>query len=145
MRGPSFPLTAVVTTAIASMVQLHCSVPLAVLVSAKPVTPMSWHALQLTHRSSYAVDPYMFGLTGRKRIAIVRECGAITGGSKEQEGQIRAGPLSERLKALAKDKSIAGIVLRVDSPGTPPMHSYTRQVNNRVHDWDVCSGNQSQK
>jgi ClpP class serine protease len=63
------------------------------------------------------VRPDAFGLTGKKRIAIVREAGAITGGSKPQGGQITAAPLVGKLQALAKRKDVAGIVLRVDSPG----------------------------
>jgi protease IV len=67
-----------------------------------------------------AVSPSAFGLTGKKNIAVVREQGAITGGSKPQSGQITAEPLIRKLRALAKDDSIAGIVLRVDSPGALP-------------------------
>lgn len=64
-----------------------------------------------------AVSPDAFHLTGRKKIAIVREAGAITGGSKPQSGQITAAPLITKLQKLAKRKDISGIVLRVDSPG----------------------------
>ena len=64
-----------------------------------------------------AVDSGAFGLKGRKKIAIVRESGAITGARREQGGQITTEPLIKKLRALAKQKSISGIVLRVDSPG----------------------------
>jgi ClpP class serine protease len=70
-----------------------------------------------TDLTTFAVSPSAFGLTGRKTIAIVREAGSITGGSQPSGGQITAEPLIRTLKALARDRSIAGIVLRVDSPG----------------------------
>jgi ClpP class serine protease len=64
-----------------------------------------------------AVPPSTFGLTGTKVVAVVRECGNILGGSKEEEGRIRVAPLVKKLRKLADDKSVAGIVLRVDSGG----------------------------
>lgn len=66
------------------------------------------------------MDPGTFGLRGKKKIAIVRESGAITGGSKPQGGQITADPVIQQLNELSKRKDIAGIVLRVDSPGVLP-------------------------
>lgn len=68
----------------------------------------------------HAVSPAAFGLTGKKSIAVVRAQGNITGGSKPQSGQITAEPLIAQLRRLSEDSSIAGIVLRVDSPGAPP-------------------------
>jgi ClpP class serine protease len=66
-----------------------------------------------------AVPLSTFGLTGRKVVAVVRECGNILGGTKEGEGRIRAAPLLEKLRKLADDRNVAGIVLRVDSGGKP--------------------------
>ena len=63
------------------------------------------------------VKPSTFGLTGRQSIAIVRAQGAIVGGSSASSGQITAEPLIEELRRLVENKKIAGIVLRVDSPG----------------------------
>lgn len=67
-----------------------------------------------------AVSPAAFGLTGKKIIAVLREQGAIVGGSKAQAGQITAEPLIKKLRGLSEDSSIAGVVLRVDSPGASP-------------------------
>ena len=64
-----------------------------------------------------AVDPGAFGLRGKKKIVVVRSSGAITGGSKPQGGQIVADPLIRKLSELAERKDVAGIVLRIDSPG----------------------------
>lgn len=66
-----------------------------------------------------AVSLSAFGLTGRKVVAVVRECGSIVGGSQEEDGYIRAAPLIQKLRKLAEDDSVAGIVLRVDSGGAP--------------------------
>ncbi|CAG9461467.1 unnamed protein product [Pedinophyceae sp. YPF-701] len=65
------------------------------------------------------VDPSTFGTEGgRKVIAVVRAAGAITGtGDEEQAGQINSGPVIRKMRALRKDKRVAAIVLRVDSPG----------------------------
>ena len=65
------------------------------------------------------MSPSAFGLTGKKVIAVLREQGAIVGGSKAQAGQITAEPLIKKLRGLSEDNSVAGIVLRVDSPGEP--------------------------
>jgi hypothetical protein len=65
----------------------------------------------------HAVSPSAFGLTGKKVVAVLREQGAIVGGDKSQSGQITAEPLIQKLRAIAEDNSIAGVVLRVDSPG----------------------------
>jgi ClpP class serine protease len=68
----------------------------------------------------HAVSPSAFGLTGRKVVAVVRECGSIVGGAKEQDGRICPGPLIKKLRKLAEDSSVVGIVLRVDSGGLVP-------------------------
>lgn len=68
----------------------------------------------------HAVSPSAFGLTGKKVIAVIRESGAIVGGDKAQSGQITAEPLIKKLRGVAEDNSIAGVVLRVDSPGVAP-------------------------
>lgn len=52
---------------------------------------------------------------GKKGIAIVRTSGAITGGSGGSG--ITSGDVIAQLRALKKNKRIAAVVLRVDSPG----------------------------
>ena len=66
------------------------------------------------------MPPATFGLAGRKVVAVVRECGSIVGGGKEEEGRIRAEPLIKKLRKLAEDRSVAGIVLHVSSGGARP-------------------------
>jgi protease-4 len=61
------------------------------------------------------VSPSAFGLNGKKTIAIVRCSGAIVGG--EGSNVITAEKLITQLRALKKNKKIAAVVLRVDSPG----------------------------
>lgn len=70
------------------------------------------------------VSPSAFGLAGAwgaPRIAVVRASGAITGGGGGGGGSssngITPGPLVSLLNALADDKRIAAVVLRIDSPG----------------------------
>eukprot|EP00882_Tetradesmus_deserticola_P001055 GHRQ01001141.1.p1 GENE.GHRQ01001141.1~~GHRQ01001141.1.p1 ORF type:complete len:653 (+),score=373.33 GHRQ01001141.1:173-1960(+) len=59
-----------------------------------------------------------FGLNGKKRIAVLRAGGAIVGkASGVGSGSITPEAIIPKLRALAKDKKIAGVVLRVDSPG----------------------------
>jgi protease-4 len=61
-----------------------------------------------------------FALNGKKRIAILRAGGAILGkaaGGVGGGGSITPDGIIPKLRALAKDKKIAGVVLRVDSPG----------------------------
>lgn len=71
----------------------------------------------------YAVDSGAFGLKGPKKVAVVREIGAIVGGggSREESGRITSKSLVKKLRSLGKRKDIAAVVLRVDSPG---VHSY---------------------
>lgn len=59
------------------------------------------------------------GLRGKKRIAVIRTSGAITGQkpSGNGSGSIASKPVIEQIRRVKKDKSIAGVVLRVDSPG----------------------------
>lgn len=66
------------------------------------------------------MSPTAFGLTGKRVVAVVRAQGNITGGSKPQAGQITAEPLIGQLRDLADNPGIAGIVLRIDSPGAIP-------------------------
>jgi protease-4 len=54
---------------------------------------------------------------GSKAVAIVRTSGAITGGSGGAAGSITAGAVIAQLRALKKNKRVAAVVLRVDSPG----------------------------
>ncbi|GAX84081.1 hypothetical protein CEUSTIGMA_g11505.t1 [Chlamydomonas eustigma] len=63
------------------------------------------------------VSPSAFGLKGKKRIVVLRTSGAIVGRSSGTSSAITPDGLIPRLKALAKDKSVAAVVLRVDSPG----------------------------
>eukprot|EP00879_Flechtneria_rotunda_P016300 GHRR01017055.1.p1 GENE.GHRR01017055.1~~GHRR01017055.1.p1 ORF type:complete len:674 (+),score=260.41 GHRR01017055.1:690-2711(+) len=61
-----------------------------------------------------------FGLNGKKRIAVLRAGGAIlgkAGGIGGASGSITPDAIIPKLRALAKDKKVAGVVLRVDSPG----------------------------
>lgn len=59
-----------------------------------------------------------FGLNGKKRIAVLRAGGAILGkASGVASGSITPEGIIPKLRALAKNKKIAGVVLRVDSPG----------------------------
>lgn len=60
-----------------------------------------------------------FGIDGGKLIAVVRASGAITGGDGGGVGGsgITAKPFIAELRRLAKNKKVAAIVLRVDSPG----------------------------
>eukprot|EP00775_Hariotina_reticulata_P006975 gene6975-7190_t len=60
-----------------------------------------------------------FGLNGKKRIAVLRTAGAILGKASGLggSGSITPDAVIPKLRALAKDKNIAGVVLRVDSPG----------------------------
>lgn len=63
------------------------------------------------------VSPSAFGLNGKKTIAIVRTSGAIVGGSGSTGTAITAESVITQLRALKKNKKIAAVVLRVDSPG----------------------------
>lgn len=65
------------------------------------------------------VNPTAFGLPGdkgKKTIAIVRTSGAIVGG-EGQNNVITADKVIAQLRSLKKNKKIAAVVLRVDSPG----------------------------
>lgn len=63
------------------------------------------------------VSPSAFGMSGKKRIAVLRTSGAILGRSSGVGAAITPDALIPRLRALAKDKNVAAVVLRVDSPG----------------------------
>eukprot|EP00798_Chlamydomonas_sp_ICE-L_P004080 gene4080-14177_t len=63
------------------------------------------------------VSPTVFGLAGKKKIVVLRTSGAIVGGNSNNGGVITAGPFIKQLRSLAKNKNIAAVVLRVDSPG----------------------------
>ncbi|GIL57850.1 hypothetical protein Vafri_13078 [Volvox africanus] len=67
-------------------------------------------------RKYSSVSPSAFGLAGgKKRIVVLRTAGAIVG--KSTGAAITPDGVIPRLRALAKDKSVAAVVLRVDSPG----------------------------
>lgn len=57
-----------------------------------------------------------FGIDGGKVIAVVRTSGAIIGGTGTGSN-ITAGAVIAQLRQLKKNKKIAAVVLRVDSPG----------------------------
>ena len=59
-----------------------------------------------------------FNLNGKKRIAILRAAGNILGSAgAASSNAITPDSIIPKLRALAKDKNIAAVVLRVDSPG----------------------------
>ncbi|GFR44623.1 hypothetical protein Agub_g5911 [Astrephomene gubernaculifera] len=74
-----------------------------------------------------SVDPGAFGLGGGgggwgrgggKKIAVLRTSGAILGKSSGAGGSnITPDSVIPKLRALARDKSVAAVVLRIDSPG----------------------------
>lgn len=70
-------------------------------------------------RKYASVRPSTFGIGGgKKRIAVLRCGGAILGASSSAgSNTITPDALIPRLRALAKDKGVAAVVLRVDSPG----------------------------
>ncbi|GBF99919.1 serine protease chloroplastic, partial [Raphidocelis subcapitata] len=69
-------------------------------------------------RKYAAVRRGTFGMDGKKRIAVLRANGAILGQSSgATSSSITPDAVIPRLRALAKDKSVAAVVLRVDSPG----------------------------
>ncbi|KAG1677042.1 hypothetical protein FOA52_001212 [Chlamydomonas sp. UWO 241] len=64
------------------------------------------------------VNPSAFGLGGgKKRIVVLRTSGAIVGKASGTGGTITPDGIIPILRALAKDKGVAAVVLRVDSPG----------------------------
>ncbi|KAL4444953.1 hypothetical protein ABPG77_004003 [Micractinium sp. CCAP 211/92] len=64
-----------------------------------------------------SVSPSAFGLSGRKAIAVVRAAGAITGSSGGTGSSITSSQVIAQLRGLKKNKNIAAVVLRIDSPG----------------------------
>jgi hypothetical protein len=69
------------------------------------------------YRKYRAVQSSAFGLSGRKSVAVIRAAGAITGGSGGTGSSITAGDVIRQLRSLKKNKGVAAVVLRVDSPG----------------------------
>lgn len=63
------------------------------------------------NRSAFGIDG------GNKTIAVVRASGAIVGGGGGSSGAITAGAIISQLRAIKKNKRIAAVVLRIDSPG----------------------------
>ncbi|MEW5315537.1 MAG: hypothetical protein WDW38_006958 [Sanguina aurantia] len=63
------------------------------------------------------VSPSVFGLTGKKKVVVLRTSGAIVGKASGTGSSIVPDDLIPQLRTLAKDKNVAAIVLRVDSPG----------------------------
>lgn len=57
-----------------------------------------------------------FGLNSGKTIAVLRSSGAIVGGSGGGSS-ITSGEVIAQLRALKKDKRVAAVVVRIDSPG----------------------------
>lgn len=71
-------------------------------------------------RKYSAVGRSAFGLNGRKKIAVLRTAGAIIGSSRggaSSGNLITPDDVIPKLRALAKNKAVAAVVLRVDSPG----------------------------
>jgi len=62
------------------------------------------------------VSEKAFGLGGKKTIAVLRTSGAIVGGSGSGN-LITSESVISQLRAIKKNKRIAAVVLRVDSPG----------------------------
>lgn len=62
------------------------------------------------------VSEKAFGLNGKKTIAVLRTSGAIVGGSGGGN-LITSESVISQLRAIKKNKRIAAVVLRVDSPG----------------------------
>lgn len=63
-----------------------------------------------------SVSPGAFGLKGKKVVAVLRASGAIVG-SSTSGNSITSDALIPKLRALAQNKKVAAVVLRVDSPG----------------------------
>lgn len=71
-------------------------------------------------RKYASVGRSAFNLNGRgKVIAILRTSGAIVGGGDDgkQGSNITSGAVIKQLRSLQKNKRVAAIVLRIDSPG----------------------------
>lgn len=88
-------------------------------------------------RKYASVSPSAFGLSGKKRVALLRTSGAIVGASASGGGSISADGLIPKLRALAKDKGVAAVVLRVDSPGGDALASdlMWREIKALVSGW----------
>ncbi|KAI3438408.1 hypothetical protein D9Q98_000839 [Chlorella vulgaris] len=65
------------------------------------------------------VRPSTFGINagGKKAVAVVRTSGAIIGGSGGTGATITAADVIRQLRGIKKNKAIAAVVLRIDSPG----------------------------
>lgn len=67
------------------------------------------------------VTPDSLGLAGRHRIAMLTADGTITRGSPDDDGVssdgIRATGFNKLLRRIARDSSLEGVVVRIDSPG----------------------------
>ncbi|MCC6862557.1 MAG: signal peptide peptidase SppA [Bryobacterales bacterium] len=76
---------------------------------------------RLSHRSYARVSPASVGLEGKQRIALVVGEGSIARGEEGDDGLsdqgIGSGGFTRLLRRAAEDKSIKGVVVRIDSPG----------------------------
>ncbi|KAJ9527550.1 hypothetical protein QJQ45_025827, partial [Haematococcus lacustris] len=68
-------------------------------------------------RKIASVNPGAYGLRGKKRVVVLRTAGAIVGRSTGTGATITPDSLIPVLRSLAKDKGVAAVILRVDSPG----------------------------
>ncbi|KAL6747559.1 peptidase family S49-domain-containing protein [Haematococcus lacustris] len=80
---------------------------------AKPEKPLR----KIGIRKIASVNPSAYGLRGKKRVVVLRTAGAIVGRSTGTGATITPDSLIPVLRSLAKDKGVAAVVLRVDSPG----------------------------
>ncbi|GFH21945.1 uncharacterized protein HaLaN_19335, partial [Haematococcus lacustris] len=80
---------------------------------AKPEKPLR----KIGIRKIASVNPGAYGLRGKKRVVVLRTAGAIVGRSTGTGATITPDSLIPVLRSLAKDKGVAAVVLRVDSPG----------------------------
>jgi protease-4 len=92
------------------------------------------------------VRPSTFGINagGKKAVAVVRTSGAIIGGSGGTGATITAADVIRQLRGIKKNKAIAAVVLRIDSPGGDALASdlMWREIQElaKVGWWCGCVG-----
>jgi len=74
---------------------------------------------KLTTAKYLKITPGSLGLEGSRRIAMLVGDGSITRGSSEDEASdgITEEGFNKVLRRIARDSSVAGVVVRIDSPG----------------------------
>lgn len=98
--------------------------------SKSPVSPSDKKADDIIKKPLVCVDvnkyarratPRLLGLTGRKRIAVIRVAGPITSGRNSSSPvtgpSVGSETLIELLRRARDDKRVAGVLIRCDSPG----------------------------